>query len=409
MNYLRFIRDNRRFLGFGFLLAALSGYGQTYLISLFGGEMREAFALSNGEFGLIYSTATLISGVSLIWLGRLLDRVDLRWFAATVLLGAFLGCLVLAGAQGALTLGLAFLLLRVCGQGLMMHTAQTTMARYFREGRGTAISIATLGLPFGEGVFPVVLVAVAGWLGWRGTWLGMGAVLVVAVLPLALWLLRGHDERVAAHRAREASEGCGDDGRAHWRRRDMLRDPRFYGVLPAVMAPPFIMTALFFHQVPLAAEKGWTLAWLASSFSAFAVTHVAALMLAGPLVDRVGAQHLLAVFLAPLALGLVVLVTGESRWAAPLYLGCAGLSMGVAGTLMGALWAELYGTRHLGAIRALVQAVMVLATALAPGLLGGLLDAGVTVTGAAGFLLAWVVLASVLAGVTVRRSAVRYA
>ncbi|MFB4205211.1 hypothetical protein KBTX_02580 [wastewater metagenome] len=400
MDYLRFILENRRFLGFGFLLAVLSGYGQTYLISLFGGQIRETLNLSNGGFGGVYSTATLISGFSLIWLGRLLDRVDLRVFSAAVLVGAALGCLLMAGVNHVLVLGVALLLLRLCGQGLMMHTAQTTMARYFHERRGTAISVATLGLPTGEAVFPAVVVAAIAVLGWRQTWLAMALLLLAVVLPLAMWLLRGHGRRQEAQEAVERERAAaGSDG--DWSRRQMLRDPRFYGVLPAVLAPPFTMTALFIHQVPLASEKGWPLAWLASSFLAFGSCHVLSLLVAGPLVDRAGGQRLLPVYLAPLAVALLVLIGVDALWGAPLYLACAGLSMGVGGTLLGALWVELYGTRHLGAIRALIQSFMVLSTALAPGVVGMLLDAGLAMTDVVAGLLAWVVAASLLAAVAV--------
>jgi predicted MFS family arabinose efflux permease len=398
LDYFRFIIENRRFLAFGVLLAGLSSYGQTFLISLFGGQIRAEFGLSNGDFGMVYSVATLVSGFTLIWLGRQLDRLDLRLFTALTLLGAFLGCMTMATANGLAMLGAAFLLLRICGQGLMMHTAQTSMARYFAEGRGKAVSIATLGLPVGEGVFPAMLVTVAGAIGWRGTWGGMGAVLIVVVLPFALWLLRGHAERHERLLAHERSVTTGNGGGVvEWRRRDVLRDRRFYLVLPSVLAPPFIMTALFFHQVPLAAEKGWTLQWLASCFVGFAASHIAALLLSGPLVDRVGAQRILPFYLLPLAVALLVLVNLDQRFAALAYLMLAGISIGVTGTVMGALWAELYGVKHLGAIRALAHSLMVLSTAVAPGLVGELLDAGFTMADTAAALFVWVILASVLA------------
>lgn len=398
MDYLRFLSENRRFLAFGILLAGLSSYGQTFLISLFGGGIRAEFGLTNGDFGMVYSAATLISGLSLIWLGRQVDRLDLRLFTALILVGAFAGCMVMATANGLLMLGLAFLLLRICGQGLMMHTAQTSMARYFETGRGKAVSIATLGLPVGEGLFPGVLVALAASLGWRGTWACMGALLIVAVLPLALWLLRGHVERHERLLAREyASTSAGRDTAGEWRRRDVLRDPRFYFALPSVLAPPFIMTALFFHQVPLAAEKGWSLQWLASCFVGFAATHITALLLSGPLVDRLGARQVLPFYLLPLACGLLVLATLDQRLAALAYLMLAGVSVGVTGTVMGALWAELYGVRHLGAIRAMAHGLVVLSSAVAPGLVGALLDAGFDMENTATALLAWVLAASLLA------------
>ena len=401
-DYLRFVRANRRFLAFGFLLSALSGSGQTYLISLFGADIRAAFDLTNGGFGALYSGATLLSGLSLLWLGRQLDRVDLRLFSALVLIGAVIGAAVLASARHAAILALAFLLLRLCGQGLMMHTAQTAMARYFDRNRGKAVGVATLGLPAGEAVLPAIVVAAIAAFGWRGTWWVIALVLALAALPLALWLLRGHGRR-SSEQAQDSATADGGARGAQWRAGEVMRDWRFHALLSAVLAAPFILTALFFHQIPLADEKGWTVVWLAQSFVAFASGHIATLLLAGPLVDRAGARRLVGVYLLPLMLALLLLANLDQPWVAPLYLALAGVSMGLSGTLMGALWPELYGTRHLGAIRALVQASMVLATALAPVLVGLLLDRGITMAQTALGLLVWVIAASGLAGYAATR------
>ncbi len=376
MNHWQVIRSQPRLLAFGALLTFLSSVGQTFLIALFGGHIREALALGNAEYGLLYGLATLGSAVVLLRLGRVVDERDLRAVTAAVLLGAAGGCVLLAGAHNAAMLLLAFFVLRLCGQGMLMHTAQTTMGRYFRSGRGRAVGVSMLGLPLAEAVMPVVLVTTTAVLGWRGSWLAMATVLVAGVLPLALVLLRGHGERVArwqAQRRVEADAGAGQDG---YRRSEVLHHPLFYALVPAVMAPPVVITALFFHQVPVAEEQGWSLEWLASSFLAFGAAHVIGLLAVGPLVDRMGARWLVPLALLPMIAALVLLAGARGDWVAPTYLFITGLSAGAVSTLMGALWAELYGTTHLGAIRAMVHAVMVTCTAAAPLLAGVLLDAG---------------------------------
>ncbi len=406
LDYLRFILRNARFLGFGVLLAGLSSVGQTFVISLFGGHLREEFDLSNADFGLLYGLATVASAVSLIWIGRLVDSVDLRVLTTGVLTTAGLGCLLLAGSQGIGVLALAFFMLRLSGQGMMVHIAQTSMARYFTTARGKAISIAMLGLPLAEGIVPLIMVNSASVLGWRETWLITATVVAAVMMPAALTLLRGHQQRQAAYAARLADTDDNDRMR-DWRRGEVLRHPFFYAMLPAIMAPPFIITALFFHQVPLAEEQGWSLRWLAFSFLGFASAHVLSLLLTGPLVDRFGARRLVPVYLLPMTTGLALLAMATGPWVAPAYLILAGLSVGAAGTLMGALWAELYGTRHLGAIRAVVQAIMVMMTALSPVLAGLLLDAGARPSGVAQLFAVYAVLASLLAAVAVTRVAPR--
>lgn len=391
MNVRDLLLNHPRLLAFGVVLTGLSSFGQTFLISLFGGHVREALELGNTGYGLIYSLATLASAVTLVRAGRVVDTRDLRLVTAGVLATAAAGCALLAGAHGVLVLLVAFYLLRLSGQGMMVHVAQTTMGRYFRAERGRAVSIAMLGLPLAEALMPMTLVAATGLLGWRTTWLAAAVVLAVAMVPLGLWLLRGHSERVATWQA-EVDATASDEARdgTDWRRRDVLRHPVFYALMPAIMGPPLIVTALFFHQVPVAEAKGWGLDWLASSFLAFGAAHVVGLVLAGPLVDRLGARRLVPLLLVPMLLALLTLALVPGSWAAPVYLFLMGMSAGTAGTLMGALWAELYGTRHLGAIRALAQAVMIMTTAVSPVLAGALLDAGMAPT----------TLALVLAGYT---------
>jgi MFS family permease len=403
LDYLRFVWTHRRFLAFGLLAVTLSGFGQTYYISLFGGQIRGELGLSHGDFGLLYSAATLVSGLTIGWAGRVLDRLDLRAFLAVVLGGVVAGSLLMAGAASVLAMGVAMFLLRFAGQGLMTHMAFTSMGRYFETGRGKAVSIAAMGMPLGEAVLPATAVALTGWVGWRGTWQASAAVAGLVALPLLLWLLRGHGERKRRFQATAGENGEEGARDRQWTRGEVLRDPRFYLVLPAVLAAPFIVSALFFHQVHLAEAKGWALSWLATSFLAFAAMHVLGLLVFGPLVDRVGARRLLGAFLWPMAGGLLVLAGFDAAWAAPVYMLLMGVSMGATGTLLGALWPELYGVAHLGAIRAVVQAAMVLSTALSPGLVGLLIDAGMGMATISLLLVGYIAVATALALVGLRR------
>lgn len=401
---VRRLAAHRYLLLFGFLLVFLSGHGQTFLISLYGGELRSAFALSHAEYGGLYSFATLMSGLLVISAGRGVDRLPLPVFTAGVILGAAAGGVLLALAPVAWMLVPAFLLLRLCGQGLMVHVAQTTVGRRISRGRGTAISLVTVGFPTAEAVMPVAVVALIATVGWRGSWLLMAGFLVVAALPLALMLLR-IDARAGCDSSRDGATGQTADQHAapgtapasrDWTRGEVLRDARFYRILPALLAPPVLITALFFHQVPIAETKGWSLTLISTAFSAFAGTHVLSLLLSGPVVDRLGAPRLLRFYLLPLLLALAVVGFVPGVWAAPLYLGLAGLCIGTAGTLMGALWPELYGLRHLGAIRAMAHGAMVLGTAAGPVLIGLLLDAGLSLRTLAILMMAYVSVATLL-------------
>ncbi len=69
--YFAFVRSNMRFLCFGVLLTAAASFGQTFFIALYMGEARGAFDLSHGDVGNIYFAGTLMSGITMLWVGRM--------------------------------------------------------------------------------------------------------------------------------------------------------------------------------------------------------------------------------------------------------------------------------------------------------------------------------------------------
>jgi MFS family permease len=302
MDYLHFVRKNHRFLSFALLLIWFSSPGQTFFISLFSGHIRAEFGLSHGGFGSLYSLATLASGLLMIWVGRKIDDIDLRIYSTLVCAGVTVACFFMATVTSLILLCLAIFALRITGQGLMTHTAATSMARYFDDERGKALGVASLGRPAGEATFPLIGVLLISTIGWRWSWTVIGGGYALLLIPAVLWLLKGHGERHRRLIARNEEQGA--DGRLlgrQWSRREVIRDLHFYLILPAVVAPSFIMTGVLFHQVYLVESKGWTLTLFAGSYIGHAAAAVAASLLSGPLVDRVGAVRLLRYYLLPIA------------------------------------------------------------------------------------------------------------
>ncbi len=379
MSYLSFILANPRFLGFGLFLTFSSSFGQTFFISLFSNELRGEFGLSHGEFGGVYALATLSSGCLLIWAGRAIDRLDLRIFTGIVILGLAGAGFTMGNAGSVLVLGLAIFGLRLFGQGLLGHIAMVCMARYFEKARGKAVSLATLGYPLGEAALPFMAVAVLGAYGWRASWEFFAATILILVFPIAMLLLHS-----APHKNISEPESAGNSLVSRpavqvqeSSLREVLCDSRFYLILPAILAPSFITTGMFFHQRHLADVKGWSLELLASAFVIFAISQSLTGLSAGQAIDRFGARRLLPVFLLPMGTAMLLLSFSAAPLSAQLYMFATGATAGAGAALFGALWAELYGVRHLGAIRSFVTSLMVFSTALSPPFMGLLFDAGI--------------------------------
>lgn len=363
-------------LGAGYLLALSSSFGQTFFISLSGGELRQLLDLSHGGFGGLYTLATAGSALVMLWAGGLADRPRLGPIAIWMLLGLALACLTMATTASVWQLLLALFLLRVFGQGMLSHVGMTAMARWFDRRRGRAISIAALGYPSGEALLPSLAVLVIAFAGWRSLWFAAVAALALVALPLLRHLMRNEpvapnadDERKKAALNRRPA----DD----WTRSQVFRDPLFLLLLPGVIAVSFMITGVFFHQVLLVETKGWSFTWWAASYPVYAVVTVASSLTSGWIVDRWSCKALLGPYLLPMGLAFLLLSSGTSSSLTFLFMLLAGFTTGASMVLMTALWAELYGTRHIGAIRGLVLGFLVSASAASPGIMGWLVDRGV--------------------------------
>ncbi|ETX15915.1 MFS transporter [Roseivivax halodurans JCM 10272] len=372
MPLLTFLRDNARWLLAGGLLTFLSSFGQTFFISIFAGEIRAEFDLSHGAWGAIYAIGTTLSAMLMVSAGGLTDRFRSRVLGGTGLVCLALACLGMAVNASVWLLPLAILGLRFFGQGMMGLIAMVSMSRWFVAARGRALSLAGLGVTLGQAVLPVIFVALMSVLPWRSLWVIAAGIALLGV-PLLLLLLR--EERTPQSHAEE-SHAAGMDGR-HWRRGEVLRHPFFWLMAPALLGPPAFGTALFFQQVHLTEVKGWELFDFVALMPIFTIGTLTAMILSGAAIDRLGTARLLPVYLVPMGVAFLFFGLGGPLWTAGIAFALMSLTQGMQATLPNALWAEFFGTRHLGSIKSMGTAIMVFGTAIGPFLTGALIDAGI--------------------------------
>lgn len=372
MNLFRFLEANAPWLAAGVVMTLASSFGQTFFISIFAGAIRGAYGLSHGQWGQAYTIGTLASAATMMLVGPLADRVRVRKLGAIVLVGLAAFCLGMAATPGAWALPFLIWGLRFCGQGMLTQLPAVAVARWFRANRGRAIAIVFLGVSAGQALFPFVFVSIMAASDWRTAWALAAIVpLVAAVVVLAL-LRRERSPRSLA----SDNSGAGMLGR-HWTRRQALGHWLFWLTFPGFLAQPIFSTALAFQQVHLTDIKGWSLAGFAALFSVMTAANIGGLLGAGWAVDRFGAVRVVPAMLLPAAAGYLALGVAGGLDGAAVGMAMVGLTTGVTAAIGGAYWPEVYGTRHLGAIRAMATAVMVFATALGPGVTGVLIDAGV--------------------------------
>ncbi len=372
MTYLEFALKEKRLLSFAVSFTFFSSFGQTFLISLFVPFYLATFELTNTSFGMLYSAATLGSAFVLPYLGQWIDRIPLRQYSMAVAGGLLSAAVLMAISWHISVLLLSLFLLRLMGQGLSGHTAQTTMARFYDHQRGKALSISSMGFPIGEGILPVAVAGLLAVFHWRVTWGIIAAAIAFGLIPI-IWKLIKKSRTVEEKEEKRRRE------KSTWESyKTILSDKRLFFVIPATLLPPFWVTGLFLYQVAAADQLGWTAGIIASAFIAFAAARITLGLITGPWVDRFSAQKIFPFFLIPMIIGLFIGAMYSQPWSAFIYMGLIGASLGMSGTIKSALWAEMFGTGMIGTVRSLFSSIMVFSTAMSPFLLGWWLDIGMT-------------------------------
>ncbi|WP_294614540.1 MFS transporter, partial [uncultured Roseovarius sp.] len=301
MSILAFLRDNAPWLSAGVLLTFLSGFGQTYFISIFAGEIRESFALSHGQWGGIYTLGTTASALVMVWAGGLTDRFRVRALAPVILVMMTGACVFMALNPVWWLLPVVIFSLRFTGQGMMSHIAVVAMARWFVAARGKALSVATLGFAIGEAFLPLIFVSLLLVYDWRMLWI-LAAVVAILGIPLLMLLLRR--ERTPQSWA-QTSQSLGMEER-HWTRRQTLGHFLFWFMVPALLGPSAFNTAFFFHQVHFAEIKAISHVELVAMFPIYTGVGIGAMILSGWALDRLGTARLLPFMQIPMVAAFVL-------------------------------------------------------------------------------------------------------
>ena len=360
---------------FGFIFTFFSSFGQSFFLGLFNSSIRDALSISHGQFGSIYASATLLSSLVLVWIGKKIDDVNILKFAAYVIIFLSASCFIFSKISSVIFLFIAIFLMRLAGQGLTSHTASTTISRFFEKNRGRALSTGWLGLSLAEFSLPVLIVFLLTFIEWRDIWLSI-SILVIIVLPVVSYLLV-KDVKLDTREKSNSSNSTKEI--RQWTRIEVLKDYRFYIISMTMLAMPWIATGSFVYQSFITTSKEWGPYIIAQSFMAYSIFSVITLFIAGFLIDKFSSRRLLIYMNIPLFLATIVLFYFNSQISSFLFFGMIGITNGLANVLGSSTWAEIYGVKYIGSIKALTTALMVFATAFGTALFGILIDYGLNI------------------------------
>ncbi len=366
---------NKKVILFGFIFTFFSSFGQSFFLGLFNAPLRNELSITHGQFGTIYASATIFSSLLLIWIGKKIDEYKLLYYSLFVVVTLSISALFFSFINSIYFLAIAIFLMRFSGQGLMSHTSTTAISRFFEKSRGKALSTIWFGLSFAEFLLPVLVTYLLLVFSWRIIWQGI-AIVIIIFLPIIIFKCI---KTIKLNSREKKKVTLKNNKIKNWKRSQVIKDFKFYIVSLNMLAGPWIITGIFVYQSFISDSKFWNDYAIPKAFMIYSLTSIFSLIAAGFLVDKFNSRKLLPIINIPLLLSMVTLYFLESEISAYIFLGLIGVSNGLANVLGSSTWAEIYGVKHIGSIRALTTAFMVFSTAFGTALFGLLIDSNFSI------------------------------
>ena len=367
---------NKKVIIFGFIFTFFSSFGQSFFLGLFNAPIRNELGISHGQFGNIYALSTICSSLLLIWVGKKIDDYRILNYSFFVVILLFASSLLFSFINSIYFLAVGIFLMRLSGQGLMSHASTTTISRFFEKSRGKALSTIWFGLSTAECILPVLVTYFFLIYSWRTVWQGI-AILIILFLPFVIL----NTIKSVNLDSREIN----NDSKLKkvkiksWKRKDVIKDYRFYIISLNMLAMPWMATGIFVYQSFISESKMWAVYTIPKAFMVYSVTSIVTLFLSGFLVDKFTGRKLILIMNIPLLFAMFVLFQFDREIFAYIFLGLIGISNGLANILGSSTWAEIYGVKYIGSIKALTTAFMVFSTAFGTALFGFLIDNDFTI------------------------------
>jgi MFS family permease len=347
-------------------------FGFRTMFSVFLVALVEEFGWGRGETSGVQSLAMIVYIIAAPLAGGLVDRFGPRRVIVPgiVLLAAGLG---LSGSvQDLMDFYISFGLIAGIGVTFVSLAAYTAIIpHWFQKKRGTASGIASSGMALGMMVFvPLSQGIISAW-GWRLSFVTLGLLTAVILLPLNGFLLR--------HRPQEMGYG-GPDGAApepearrpagkptvsepgfEWTVGEAMKTFNFWALM---IFPMFSMIGIYIisvHFVGFLVGQGLDPMTAAYAFALIGITTTPFRILWGLVSDRIGREKaftLCTVFFCTSFYGLILFEQGGGVWLVYLFVLLVGVGWGGTAPMFMSAAADLFHGRAIGTIYGMLEGIV---------------------------------------------------
>jgi sugar phosphate permease len=367
---------------YGWVIWALATIGMIgaapamgFTISLFNDHFIAEFGISRTMLSTLFGVGTFAGALCLTWLGKRIDRHGSRKVGVRVV-AVYVAVLLAMSTllTGPLTLLIAFFLLRASGQGGMMLVSGTVIAKWWERRRGWVTGLSLVAVALSDSVYLPAVQRLIDAHGWRTTWLILGVVVGVTVLPL-WWLLM---------RDRPEDYGLRPDGgpvpaepdlpdaphEVNWTLSEAQHTAMFWVFVMGRVLTVVFMSGLIFHQVSIFVAVGHDAIAAAETFGLMALFRAGITLVAGRTISRIRPGAVIALQITAVLIALVLATMMTEHWMLVAFAAALGVVVALGQMFDGTVWADLYGRVHHGAIRGFVTTGLVIGTSVGPIIYG---------------------------------------
>ena len=340
--------------------------GQTVGVSVFLDGIIADLGVSRAEVSTLYLIGTLGGSLVLPFVGRLVDRRGPRLAVVVIAVLFALACLWMGFVQGTIMLLIGFTLVRALGQGSLGLVSVHAVAIWFVRRRGLAVGLLGVGMAAWIAVFPSLIERLIEPFGWRTTYMLLGGLIAVTILPLGALVFRDRPERFGLVPDGAVGHAGPLPPEVGLRVEEARATLTFWLFASGLFLTSCFGTALTFHHYAILAQGGIDRTLAAAAFVPIGIMAAVGNLSTGALIGRVPPRFLLSLQLLLLAAGLVLVGRLGGEAAVWLYGGMVGLRNGIGTSLEGNVFAHYFGRRHIGAIRGQVATSLVIGSAIGP-------------------------------------------
>lgn len=363
--------------------AVSTGMGGVNL-GLFIKPMRDEMDIGTSIFGWA-QTARIIGFAASGWLiGRLIDKHGARLLLA--LAGVFAGgaMFALANVQAGWQIVIVFFVVGATGiQGgggsLFMSVP---LSNWFMRKRGKAMSVAFIGMPIGIFIFSPLSQLLIDEVGWRDTWLILGVGAAVAIVLVALLIVRRRPQDMGLYidGVEPIPQAATSPAAGHapafvdtvsWTRQEALRSTTFWRLTAVDGLRMLAMSSVGIFRVPFFIDdKGLDAHVVAFSLSAEAVFAVLVSLPTGWAVDRYQPRYVAAVSTVLMIAGFLLTMTASSIL--HVFAATSVFGLGIASFIIcqNSVWPAYFGHANIGGIRGASTPLMLVFAAVGAPLTG---------------------------------------